>query len=263
MTEAGEQTAQTTQKPQGKGDHPADERGDRPFEPRPKNVLKLQIRGLQYDTTKDDLQDLCRRFGQITLCEVKGTQGFVTFFKPDEAQLAIHKLDGTQYKGYTLKVAYAKEPFPQTTKKPETVVETKPEAAEPEKPKGSFAQQQKVVKPKQPAPVSKPKTELKEESKQEAKPQDLELPQQQQQQQQGKGKGKKGNAKAQNQAPNQAKEIRTYRVTVEKTTTTGADTKQEEGFTFSISHQQYLDYVIPLLRSIQAQKEKEKGPENK
>lgn len=86
MSVEGEQVAKT----QKQGEHTE----ERSFEPRPKNTTKLQIKALPYGTTKEDLTDLCRRYGQIVAIEAKGTQGFVTFFKGDEAQLAIHKLDG-------------------------------------------------------------------------------------------------------------------------------------------------------------------------
>lgn len=92
MSEGEQVAAQRTQQPK-QGEH----NEERSFEPRPKNTTKLQIKALPYGTTKDDLTDLCRRYGQITAIEAKGTQGFVTFFKPDEAQLAIHKLDGIKH----------------------------------------------------------------------------------------------------------------------------------------------------------------------
>jgi RNA recognition motif-containing protein len=267
MSDGGEQVAQKTQTKQGEHTE------ERSFERRPVNTTKLQIKALPYNTTKDDLTELCRRYGQITAVEAKGTMGFVTFFKADEAQLAIHKLDGTAYRGFTLRVAYAKEPFP--TKKPEDAnktttttttttttstkaTEVKP-AAEPEN-KPRFAQQQKIVqKPKVSTSFNQPKEQPKaEEPKAETQPQ-------QQQQQQGKGKKGKGKQQQQQQqgkgAQNQpavAKEVRTYKVTVEKIIVSAGDTKQEEGFTFSVSHQQYLDHIIPLLKDIQAQKEKEK-----
>ena len=71
-----------------------DRERERNFEPRPKNTTKLQIKNLHYGTTKEDLNELCRRFGSVTALEVKGTNGFVTFAKADEASLAIHKLEG-------------------------------------------------------------------------------------------------------------------------------------------------------------------------
>lgn len=70
-----------------------DHQEERSFEPRPKNTTKLQIRNLQ-GTTKEDLHDLCRRYGSIVSCEVNKASGFVTFSKPDEAQLALSQLDG-------------------------------------------------------------------------------------------------------------------------------------------------------------------------
>jgi RNA recognition motif-containing protein len=87
----GEQVAQTTQKGQGKQQ---DQEQERSYEPRPKNTTKLQIKNLQYNTPREEVNELCRRYGTITLLEVKGTSAFVTFSKADEAQLAIHKLEG-------------------------------------------------------------------------------------------------------------------------------------------------------------------------
>jgi hypothetical protein len=89
-------------------------------------------------------------------------------------------------------------------------------------------------------------------------------PEQAQQQKAKKNKaqqaqGNKG-AQKQQQGAELKKELRTYKVSVEKTVINEGD-KKEEGFTFSVSHQQYLDYIIPLLKDIQGKKEQEKQKE--
>jgi len=44
-----------------------------------------------------------------------------------------------------------------------------------------------------------------------------------------------------------------YRVSVEKV----GSTDKDAGFSLTVSHQQYLDYILPLIKDLQAQKEKE------
>jgi len=277
--------------------------GDRPFEVRPKNTTKLQIKNLQTGTTKEDLHDLCRRFGQIVALDLnpKGTLGLVTFSKADEAQLAIHKLDGTSYRGFPLRVSYWKEFVPKkgegeqtasttpitnkaattvnantsSTATSSTTTTSTPKQPEikPAEPKPRFAQQQKqIVKPKQPAAFNVPKEQKAEQPPPEAQqpqqttPQEEEKPTQpqqkeaQQKEQQAQGKqGKKGKNKqgknGQQQAPTEVR----YKLNVEKTIIHSSDpTKPEtQNYAVSVSHQQYLDYIIPLLKEIQVQKEKD------
>jgi len=244
---------------------------ERDYVERPKNTTKLQIKNLQFGTTKEDLHDLCRRFGQIVALEAKGTSGFVTYYKPDEAQLAIYTLDGYSYRGFILRVQFAREPLPQKTKDGESTVTnttststtttttassatTKTDAKPTVNPvvenKPRFAQQQQLAKPKQTTTfVQQPKEQPQNQNQQNPNQKGgKKKGQQNQQNQQNKGK---------NQKPEPVKEVRTYRVSVEKTVINAGDQK-EEGFTFPISHQQYLDYIIPLLKDIQTQKEKEK-----
>jgi RNA recognition motif-containing protein len=256
---------------------------EREYVERPKNTTKLQIKNLQFGTTKEDLHDLCRRFGQIVALEAKGTSGFVTYYKPDEAQLAIYTLDGYSYRGFILRVQFAREPLPQKSKDGESTVtnttstsastststststttttttttatsattktDAKPTATPVVENKPRFAQQQQLAKPKQTTTfVQQPKEQPQNQNQQNPNQKGKKKGQQNQQNQQNKGK---------NQKPEPVKEVRTYRVSVEKTVINAGDQK-EEGFTFPISHQQYLDYIIPLLKDIQTQKEKEK-----
>jgi len=259
------------QKAQTKKEEPQEERQ---FEVRPKNTTKLQIRNLQFGTSKEDLHDLCRRFGTIVNCEVNKSSGFVTYAKADEAQLALSQLDAQAFRGYTLRVQYAREPLPSKDKKAEetpstastTTATTTTTSAAPvkklEEKKLTFAQQQQLAKAKPQAP-KQTFTQPKETPKQ-VEPEQTQT-QNQNQQQQGKGK-KKQQQQQQQQQPQkgqqqqqQPTELRTYKVSVEKTVINEGD-KKEEGFTFSVNHQQYLDYIIPLLKDISSKKEQqEKG----
>jgi RNA recognition motif-containing protein len=265
-------------KTQTKKEEPQEERQ---YEARPKNTTKLQIRNLQFGTSKEDLHDLGRRFGTIVLCEVNKGNGFITYAKPDEAQLALSQLDALSFRGYTLRVQFAREPLPSKDKKtaedtPTTTTATtttttttttagqKPEAKKEEK-KLTFAQQQQLAKSKPQAPkqtFTQPAETPKVEQTQNNNNNQQGKGQQQQQQGQGKKKGQQQQNKQQQQQQQQAEakknELRSYKVSVEKTVLQEGD-KKEEGFTFSVNHQQYLDYIIPLLKDIQSKKEQENG----
>jgi len=99
MSEGGQQT-------QEKASYQQQDRGERP----PRNTTKLQIANLRDANTVDDIKELCRRFGQTTQIVIAGSNGFVTFSKPDEAQLALYSLNGQNYHGFQLRVSFAREP---------------------------------------------------------------------------------------------------------------------------------------------------------
>jgi len=251
--------------------------GDRPYVERIKNTTKLQIKSLPFGTTKDELHDLCRRFGTIVTIEVvqqKGT-AYVTFSKADEAQLAIYTLNGHPYKSCPLLVTMARDTIvkPEIKSEKEATPAPTVTAPKPGEKKPSFAQQQQVVKPKN--PNQKPsfnatpqpesaKPETSEGNKAQPAKQQQQQPQQSQQQQQQGKKGAKGKNQQTGKGQSQSapKEVKTFKVSVEKTTTTNNNEVREEGFSFQVSHQQYLDYIIPLLKEIQQEKEKENKAKN-
>jgi RNA recognition motif-containing protein len=71
---------------------------------------KLYVGNLLYGATNDDLQDLFSEYGTVT--EVKIIEGrgfgFVEMSSPEEAENAMEKLDGYDFKGRTLKVSEAR-----------------------------------------------------------------------------------------------------------------------------------------------------------
>jgi RNA recognition motif-containing protein len=71
---------------------------------------KLYVGNLLYGTTNDDLQDLFSEYGTVTdvkIIEGRGF-GFVEMSSQEEAENAMEKLDGYDFKGRTLKVAEAR-----------------------------------------------------------------------------------------------------------------------------------------------------------
>ena len=71
---------------------------------------KLYVGNLLYGTTNDDLQELFSEYGTVTdvkIIEGRGF-GFVEMSSQEEAENAMGKLDGYDFKGRTLKVAEAR-----------------------------------------------------------------------------------------------------------------------------------------------------------
>lgn len=71
---------------------------------------KLYVGNLLYGTTNDDLQDLFSEYGTVTdvkIIESRGF-GFVEMSSQEEAEKAMEKLDGYDFKGRTLNVAEAR-----------------------------------------------------------------------------------------------------------------------------------------------------------
>ena len=73
---------------------------------------KLYVGNLDQSVTNQDLQDLFSEYGQVkqvSIIEGKGF-GFVEMSNSSEAEKAKEALDGTDYKGLTLKVDEARPP---------------------------------------------------------------------------------------------------------------------------------------------------------
>jgi RNA recognition motif-containing protein len=73
---------------------------------------KLYVGNLGYSIAKQDLEDLFSEYGevkQVNIIEGKGF-GFVEMSNPSEAEKAKEALDGSDYKGLTLKVDEARPP---------------------------------------------------------------------------------------------------------------------------------------------------------
>ena len=73
---------------------------------------KLYVGNLDQSVTNQDLQDLFSEYGQVkqvNIMEGKGF-GFVEMSKSSEAEKAKEALDGSNYKGLTLKVDEARPP---------------------------------------------------------------------------------------------------------------------------------------------------------
>jgi len=73
---------------------------------------KLYVGNLGYSVTNDDLQELFSEHGevkQVNIIEGKGF-GFVEMSNSSEAEKAKEALDGSDYKGLTLKVDEARPP---------------------------------------------------------------------------------------------------------------------------------------------------------
>ncbi|MCK4760919.1 MAG: RNA-binding protein [Candidatus Aminicenantes bacterium] len=77
---------------------------------------KLYVGNLNYETTQQDLEELFQGHGtviEVKLIEGKGF-GFVEMSTPEEAESAKEKLDGTDFKGRTMRVDEAR---PQTDRR--------------------------------------------------------------------------------------------------------------------------------------------------
>lgn len=73
---------------------------------------KLYVGNLGYSVTKQDLEDLFSEYGevkQVNVIEGKNF-AFVEMSNPSEAEKAKEALDGSNYKGLTLKVDEARPP---------------------------------------------------------------------------------------------------------------------------------------------------------
>jgi RNA recognition motif-containing protein len=73
---------------------------------------KLYVGNLGYSTNKQELEDLFGEYGQVVevrLIEGKGF-GFVEMSNREEAEKAKEGLDGSDFKGFTLKVDEARPP---------------------------------------------------------------------------------------------------------------------------------------------------------
>jgi RNA recognition motif-containing protein len=73
---------------------------------------KLYVGNLGYSVTSQDLEELFSEYGevrQVNIFEGRGF-GFVEMSNPSEAEKAKEGLDGTDYKGVTLKVDEARPP---------------------------------------------------------------------------------------------------------------------------------------------------------
>jgi len=73
---------------------------------------KLYIGNLAYSVTNQELQELFSNYGevkQINIVEGRGF-GFIEMSSPSEAEKAKEALNGTNYKGRTLKVDEARPP---------------------------------------------------------------------------------------------------------------------------------------------------------
>ncbi|MFQ6032467.1 MAG: RNA recognition motif domain-containing protein [Candidatus Zixiibacteriota bacterium] len=73
---------------------------------------KLYVGNLGYSVANQDLEDLFSEYGevrQVNIIEGRGF-GFVEMSNPSEAEKAKEALDGSDYKGLTLKVDEARPP---------------------------------------------------------------------------------------------------------------------------------------------------------
>jgi RNA recognition motif-containing protein len=73
---------------------------------------KLYVGNISYSATSDELKELFAQYGevkQVNLMEGRG-YGFVEMSSPEEAMKARDALNGTDFKGRTLKVDEARQP---------------------------------------------------------------------------------------------------------------------------------------------------------
>ena len=79
-----------------------------------KNVY---VKNIEWDTTDEELMELFEPYGKVRSAQIikdhvskrsKGF-GFVEMEKEDEASTAIEKLDGTELRGRTIKMNFARE----------------------------------------------------------------------------------------------------------------------------------------------------------
>jgi len=73
---------------------------------------KLYVGNISYSATSDDLKELFAQYGevkQVNLMEGRG-YGFVEMSSPEEAMKARDALNGSDFKGRTLKVDEARQP---------------------------------------------------------------------------------------------------------------------------------------------------------
>jgi RNA recognition motif-containing protein len=73
--------------------------------------IRLFIRGIPTHTTKEEIQELCSRFGKVTSVDVLPQKqfGFVTFSSKEEATLAVYGIQQQIFKGNYLQVDWAKK----------------------------------------------------------------------------------------------------------------------------------------------------------
>jgi RNA recognition motif-containing protein len=73
--------------------------------------VRLFIRGIPFHTTKEEIQELCSRFGKVSSVDVIPQKqfGFVTFAAKEEATLAVYGLQQQLFKGAYLQVDWAKK----------------------------------------------------------------------------------------------------------------------------------------------------------
>jgi RNA recognition motif-containing protein len=78
---------------------------------KPDSGIRLFIRGIPFHTTKDEIQELCSRFGKVTSVDVIPQKqfGFVTFSSKEEATLAVYGIQQQIFKGTYLQVDWAKK----------------------------------------------------------------------------------------------------------------------------------------------------------
>jgi RNA recognition motif-containing protein len=73
---------------------------------------KLYVGNVDYGATAEELRELFAQYGevkQVNLMEGRG-YGFVEMSNPDEAMKAKEALNGSEFKGRTLKVDEARQP---------------------------------------------------------------------------------------------------------------------------------------------------------
>jgi RNA recognition motif-containing protein len=73
---------------------------------------KLYMGNLNYSVTNEELREKCSEYGEVTdvkIIEGRGF-GFVEFAEPEQAEAAQEALDGTEFKGRTMKVNEARPP---------------------------------------------------------------------------------------------------------------------------------------------------------
>jgi len=73
---------------------------------------KLYVGNLDYSVTNGELEELCSTHGEVrsvNIIEYKGF-GFIEMSNQSEAQKTKESLDGTEFKGRTLRVSEARPP---------------------------------------------------------------------------------------------------------------------------------------------------------
>lgn len=83
---------------------------------------KLFVGGLSWNTTNEGLRHAFERFGEITEVKVITDRetgrsrgfGFVTFAQEEDADNAIHEMDGTELEGRNIKVNEAQDKGPRS-----------------------------------------------------------------------------------------------------------------------------------------------------